>query len=82
MKKLKTPHGDITFPAFMPVTTFGDKYPLDRMVRPYLRRVSQCLMVSYHYAQEVNLHMTQVTGLCLPCGQTASYDAFRIRLFA
>jgi hypothetical protein len=32
--------------------------------------------------QEVNLPMTQVTGLCLPCGQTASYDAFRIRLLA
>ena len=30
----------------------------------------------------VNLPMTQVTGLCLPCGQTTSYDAFRIRLFA
>lgn len=53
MKRLKTPHGDITFPAFMPVTTFGDKYPLDRMVRPYLGRVSQCFMVSYHYAQEI-----------------------------
>lgn len=23
-----TQHGEITFPAFMPVTTFGDKYPL------------------------------------------------------
>ena len=30
----------------------------------------------------VNLPMTKVTGLCLPCGQTASCDAFRIRLFA
>ena len=28
------------------------------------------------------LLMTKVTSLCLPCGQTASYDAFRIRLFA
>ena len=45
-----TQHGEITFPAFMPVTTFGDKYPLDRLVRPYLRRLSPCLMVSYHYA--------------------------------
>lgn len=58
MKRLKTPHGDITFPAFMPVTTFGDKYPLDRMVRLYLGRVSQCLMVSYHYAQEMKQRPT------------------------
>lgn len=58
MKRLKTPHGDITFPAFMPVTTFGDKYPLDRMVRPYLGRVSQCLMVSYHYVQEMKQRPT------------------------
>ena len=30
----------------------------------------------------VNLPMTKVKGLCLPCGQAASCDAFRIRLFA
>ena len=53
MKELKTPHGTVTFPTFMPVTTFGDKYPLDKLVRPYLCRMSDCLMVSYHYAQEM-----------------------------
>ena len=37
----------------MPVTTFGDKYPLDKMVQPYLKRTSQCLMVSHYYAQEM-----------------------------
>ena len=26
--------------------------------------------------------MTKVTGLCLPCGQPASFDAFRIELSA
>ncbi len=53
VKKLKTKHGTISFPTFMPVTTFGDKYPLDKMVQPYLKRTSQCLMVSHYYAQEM-----------------------------
>lgn len=37
----------------MPVTTFGDKYPLDKIVQPYLKRTSQCLMVSHFYAQNM-----------------------------
>ncbi len=53
MKEIKTKHGTISFPTFMPVTTFGDKYPLDKMVQPYLKRTSQCLMVSHYYAQEM-----------------------------
>ncbi len=53
MKELKTKHGIISFPTFMPVTTFGDKYPLDKMVQPYLKRTSQCLMVSYYYAKQM-----------------------------
>ncbi len=50
---LQTAHGAIRFPTFMPVTTFGDKYPLDKMVQPYLKRTSQCLMVSHFYAQSM-----------------------------
>ncbi len=50
---LNTSHGTLHFPTFMPVTTFGDKYPLDKMVQPYLKRLSQCLMVSHYYAQEM-----------------------------
>ena len=50
---LATKHGTLTFPTFMPVTTFGDKYPLDKMVQPYLKRMSQCLMVSHFYAQQM-----------------------------
>lgn len=46
-------HGDIELPTFMPVTTFGDKYPLDKLVQPYLKRMSQCLMVSHYYAREM-----------------------------
>ncbi len=48
---IHTQRGDIHTPTFMPVTTFGDKYPLDKLVRPYLKRLSQCIMVSYYYAQ-------------------------------
>lgn len=53
MDKIITPHGEIRLPAFLPVTTFGDKYPLDQLMQPYLQRVSQCLMVSYHYARQM-----------------------------
>ena len=47
-----------------------------------LRDRKKCMFseeILYIYCQ---LLMTKVTSLCLPCGQTASYDAFRIRLFA
>lgn len=37
----------------MPVTTFGDKYPLDDLVRPYLPRMASAVMVSYHYARQM-----------------------------
>lgn len=51
--QLETRHGTITFPTFMPVTTFGGKYPLDDLVRPYLRRFTNSVMVSYHYAKQM-----------------------------
>lgn len=50
---IRSKHGDIRLPAFMPVTTFGGKYPLDSLVRPYLPRLSDCIMVSYHYAKQM-----------------------------
>ena len=53
VSSLDTAHGTLHFPTFMPVTTFGEKYPLDKMVQPYLKRLSQCLMVSHYYAQEM-----------------------------
>lgn len=53
MKSINTAHGTINFPTFMPVTTFGDKFPLDKLVQPYLKRMSSCLMVSHYYAQEM-----------------------------
>ena len=50
---LKTSKGTIHFPHFFPVTTFGTKYPLDEILRPFLPRFAQGLMVSYHYAQQM-----------------------------
>src|SRR5262249_31946361 len=34
-------------------TTFGEKYPLDDLVRPYLPRLAQAVMVSFHYARKM-----------------------------
>src|SRR5262245_8339592 len=50
---LDTSHGILTFPCFLPVTTFGGKYPLDDLLRPYLSRLSQGVMVSHFYAQTI-----------------------------
>ena len=52
-KLLNTAHGPIRFPAYVPVTTFGEKYPLDDLVRPYLPRLAQAAMVSFHYARQM-----------------------------
>jgi tRNA-guanine family transglycosylase len=53
-RTLSTTRGTIQFPAYIPVTTFGNKYPLDNLVRPYLPRLSQAMMVSFHYARQMN----------------------------
>lgn len=50
---IQTSRGTIHTPTFFPVTTFGDKFPLDKLVQPYLKRLSQCIMVSYHYAKQM-----------------------------
>lgn len=51
-RNLSTRAGMINFPAYIPVTTYGDKYPLDNLIRPYLPRLSQAMMVSFHYARQ------------------------------
>ncbi|MCW1886715.1 queuine tRNA-ribosyltransferase family protein [Luteolibacter flavescens] len=52
-KILDTPSGPIRFPAYVPVTTFGGKYPLDGLIQPYLPRLAPALMVSHHYARQM-----------------------------
>lgn len=51
---LQTANGPIRLPAYVPVTTFGTKYPLDDLVRPYLPRLAPAAMVSFHYARQMN----------------------------
>jgi queuine/archaeosine tRNA-ribosyltransferase len=51
--QLSTAHGLIRLPAYVPVTTFGEKYPLDDLVRPYLPRLAPAAMVSFHYARQM-----------------------------
>jgi tRNA-guanine family transglycosylase len=43
----------VPLPAFFPVTTFGGRFPLDDLVRPYLSRLAPGVMVSYHYAKKM-----------------------------
>jgi helicase len=51
--QLRTAQGNIRLPAYIPVTTFGQKYPLDDLIRPYLPRLAPAMMVSLHYAREM-----------------------------
>lgn len=51
---IDTRRGRVQWPAYIPVTTFGEKYPLDDLVRPYLPRLAPGVMVSYHYAKQMD----------------------------
>lgn len=53
-RQLRTRSGSIAFPAYIPVTTFGKKYPLDDLVRPFLPRLAPAVMVSHHYAKQAD----------------------------
>jgi helicase len=52
-RTLATRRGPIRLPAYFPVTTFGEKYPLDGLLQPYLSRLAPGVMVSYHYARKM-----------------------------
>jgi tRNA-guanine family transglycosylase len=52
---LDTRKGNIPFPAYIPVTTFGKRYPLDQLVRPFLPRLAPAIMVSYYYVKQMTL---------------------------
>jgi len=67
-KVLKTRNGEIKLPAYIPVTTFGNKYPLDNLVRPYLPRLASAAMVSWHYAQQIREEVSWgIRNGVLPC---------------
>ena len=59
---LQTRRGFLSFPAYIPVTTFGQRYPLDEIIRPYLSRFAKAWMVSHYYMQ----FMPEGTHIPLP----------------
>lgn len=67
-RTLVTRRGTINFPAYLPVTTFGDRYPLDKLIGPYLSRLSPSVMVSYHYAQRMQPHERPSVPLWIDSG--------------
>lgn len=62
---LDTRRGVLQLPSFFPVTTFGDKYPLDRLIRPYLQRLCQGVLVSHHYATHLDENPNEHPGVPL-----------------
>lgn len=52
---------ELRLPPFLPVTTFGGKFPIDEILRPYLSRFSSAIMVSHHYAQKMKGPSAQLT---------------------
>jgi tRNA-guanine family transglycosylase len=76
-RHLKTAHGVVRYPAYIPVTTFGKKYPLDALIQPYLPRLSQAVMVSYHYAQQMK-QRPRLPLLIDSGGFAALFDGSRI----
>lgn len=61
VRHLETRSGRLVFPAYIPVTTFGKKYPLDELIRPFLPRLASAIMVSHHYARQAEGHPGMVT---------------------
>jgi tRNA-guanine family transglycosylase len=51
--QVTTSKGMVRLPGYLPVTTFGTSYPMDGVIRPFLSRFADMLMVSYHYAQQM-----------------------------
>jgi tRNA-guanine family transglycosylase len=60
-----TRRGQLKLPTFFPVTTFGEKYPLDRLIRPYLPRLCQGVLVSHHYASHLDENPHEHPGVPL-----------------
>lgn len=65
VRTLLTRHGRLQLPTFFPVTTFGDQYPLDRLIGPYLPRLCQGVLVSHHYAAALDDQTAEHPGVPL-----------------
>ncbi|MCR4316090.1 MAG: hypothetical protein NUW37_07065 [Planctomycetes bacterium] len=51
---IQTRNGNISFPAFIPVSTFGGKFFLDEILHAYLPRFWGAVMVSVYYAKNID----------------------------
>lgn len=52
--EIATSRGRVRLPAYIPVSTFGPDYPLDRIIRPFLPRFTDMMLVSYLYATQMD----------------------------
>lgn len=78
-KLIVTPRGSIQTPCFIPVTTFGPAYPLDNLIRPYLSRFAQAVMVAAFYARQMPEQYRSDLPMCVDSGGFASlFDNARI----
>ncbi len=71
-KIITTGRGDIYTPCFIPVTTFGPAYPLDGLLRPYLPRFAQAIMVAAFYARQMPADYRSRIPVCVDSGGFAS----------
>ncbi len=78
IRALTTRSGSIRFPAYVPVTTFGGKYPLDDLVRPYLPRLASAVMVSFHYARQMKEHAPRLPLMVDSGGFASLFDGARV----
>lgn len=61
LASIGTSGGTLAFPAFIPVTTFGGKFPLDTLLQPYLAQMCSAVMVSHYYAQKMKKSPSAIT---------------------
>lgn len=81
MAPLMTRTGAIPLPAYIPVTTFGPKYPLDALIRPYLPRLAPAVMIAYHFARQMAPEERPDLPLLIDSGGFASlFTGARIQL--
>lgn len=74
--QLATARGPIAFPAYVPVITFGKKYPLDKLIAPYLQRLAPAVMVSAHYARQMTAAERPARPLLVDSGGYAALFAW------
>jgi len=77
-RHLATRKGPVNFPTFIPVTTFGDRYPLDKLIQPYLPRVAPAVMVSAFYAKQLTTESLRLPMMVDSGGFAALFENSRV----